>query len=134
MVIIGELVVITDALTGEVRLRPKMNIPWLKIIPSNDAKAMLSRSRLLTSSFFVKRETVQNNTAAPSILNSVSNSGAIPEASTAFPTGALSPHIVSAPSIAPWPFISSVFILSEKSSLRDCLTAAPDRNAIWPAR
>ena len=54
-----------------------------------------------TGSFRVKSEVVQNNSAAPRSRQSVSSSGVTAPDKTNFATGAISPHMISATSIAP---------------------------------
>ena len=115
IVSIGELVVTIEALIGEVMLSPKIYEPWLKTMPSMEAKNRESISLWLTCSCLVKNETNQNRSAAPNIRQSVKTKGdkSAPER-TNFPTGAISPHINSAPNIAACPFTSFVVILIQE--------------------
>ena len=111
MVRIGELVVIIDALIGDVRLNPNIKDPWLNTIPNREAKKSSSRSLDATCSGLVKTDASQNKQAAPNIRQSVSNNGVTALANTSFETGAISPHITSAPHMAPCPF-HSFFVIS----------------------
>lgn len=54
-------------------------------------------------SLFVKREAIQNRHAAPNTRQLVISKGVTALANTIFETGAITPHMISAPSIAPMP-------------------------------
>lgn len=114
MVRIGELVVIIDALIGDVRLNPNIKDPWLNTIPNREAKKSSSRSLDATCSGLVKTDASQNKQAAPNIRQSVSNNGVTALANTSFETWChKSPHHFRSPH---GPHVLSIRFLSYPDS------------------
>ena len=60
---------------------------------NSPAKNNSNKSCLLTFSFGVNKEAIQNNTAAPIILIDANEKPETPASIAAFPTGARSPHM-----------------------------------------
>ena len=78
-----------------------------------------------TFSGFRKREAAQKSTIAPNTRRSVSTSGVMMlPAMTIFATGAISPQMQLAASIAPWPFqlIFSIFLNKSAANVHFFLT------------
>ena len=104
MVMIGTVVVMTEASIGEVSDTPAMKQPWLSVMPNREAKKSMARSWGGTCSLRANAEAIQKSTEAPNIRKVVSASGVMaPDSSTALEIGDMMPHRKLAPNMAKWP-------------------------------
>ena len=113
MVIIGMVVVIIEASTGEVKDSPNVKHPWLQTIPNSEAKNNSCKSREETFSLGANIEATQKQTAPPIIRILANRSPVIPASIAAFPIGDINPHILAAASKerCPLAILISIFFL-----------------------